>query len=145
MLHCTTSRMVYVLCVWRMLKNSNYYEKSKNFVPYSLVLKESHVSLIPHMTLISRPKTLTIDRAISLLDHAKNVETNCALKTTRLYGHDSLGSIPWPSVESWLSLGPNIQLKCAAITLFLHMPLIQHQRIRTKLGIMIFSFVTSFF
>ena len=48
------------------VKNSNFYENSKDFVPYSLVLNESHVSLIPHMTLISMPKPLTINGAITL-------------------------------------------------------------------------------
>ena len=110
---------------------------------YSLVLKERHVSLVPHMTLI-RPNTLPIKGAMTLFW----INPFCKCIVMPLFR-----IIPkfWEDFVYWKQpvcldmslfrintlskcivmplIKPNTQPKCATITLFPHMPLFRHQRV----------------
>ena len=113
---------------------------------YSLVLKERHVSLVPHMTLI-RPNTLPIKGAMTLF-WIKPFYKCIVMPLFRI--------IPkfWDDFVYWKQpvcldmslfrintltkcrvmplITPNTQPKCATITLFPHMPLFRHQRVQNN-------------
>ena len=117
---------------------------------YSLVLKESHVSLFPHMNLI-KPSIDNGWSHYSLLDPAflqvwklfriipklrrwlKKFWDYFAYWKHPVRSHVqtiyfSLGSIHLPNSKSWLFFSPTTQLQCTTVTLISHIPLIQHQR-----------------